>query len=565
MAGAGQRSNAATPLSCDQARLLMRYGAAPGTLRRGIPELGFHLAICAACREQWQHRQRVAEPQASGANVVYLAEIAPAAALPVPPLQVLGTAPLDETGSDPAPAAMSAPMPCGAATTGDVAAADPPPEPRVSYATLLRNTNFRLLWLGQAISTLGSYFTRVVIPIYVYDLTQSYAHLGFSAFSSLIASLLFGLVAGALVDRWDRRRTMIVVDLLNALLLTGLLMMALMPLAVPVKLVGLYAINFLTALLRELFTPARIAILTDVVAEDELLAANSLDQATSSFSELLSYPLAGIVLMTFGPALAFGIDALTFVASAGLLLGVRVPRATQPREVGRPLIGEIVAGLRIINQLPLVRMVVLLSLVVPLLISWYNTLQLPFVVEALYSSKELGFPVMEGSVTLGFALGVLALGWWGQQLARNRLIVLGIIGLGVMIVLQGLVPLLGAAYQDAALWPGLSLLLLMTLPCTLGVGAANSVVFTGVRTVVQEQTPRAALGRVASVVSVASGVGFAVGALLTGLAAGRVALVICLIGVMITTIGLISHAIFGRYQALHRPEPAAQSPSPAGE
>lgn len=560
-------------LTCEQAQLLIRYGAEPGTPRRGLPELGFHLASCSFCRTQWEHDRRAARPVAvhcfPGVRRIAgptprqdpaeqcRAERASDRDPQDPDANRAGSAPnpinhrhvgmLDERKQE---AAQAVTAPAARVPDGTQGGDDQEKEKRVSYAALLRNPNFRLLWLGQAISTLGSYFTRVVIPVYVYDLTQSYAHLGFSAFSSLIASLLFGLVAGALVDRWDRRRMMIAVDLANAGLLAVLFVMTLAPLTVTYKLVGLYAINFLTALLRELFTPARIAIFTEVVAERELLTANSLDQATSGFSELLSYPLASIVLLSLGPGIAFGIDALTFLASAVLLLGVRVQRAETQREERQPLIKEIAAGVHLINRLPLVRMVVLLSLVVPLMISWYNTLQLPFVVDALHSTKELGFPIMEGSVTLGFALGVLALGWWGQRIARSRLIVFGIVGLGLLIALQGLIPLVGAHLerQPVSIY-GLSLLLFLVLPCTLCIGAMNSLVFAGVRTVLQEETPRAALGRVASVVSVASGLGFAIGALLTGLADGRVALVICLIGIAIAVVGIISQWFFNRYQS----------------
>ncbi len=82
--------------------------------------------------------------------------------------------------------------------------------------------------------------------------------------------------------------------------------------------------------------------------------------------------------------------------------------------------------------------------------------------------------------------------------------------------------------------------LLLALPLLLLVGGTNSLVFTGIRTLLQEQTPREVLGRVASVMSMAAGSGFAIGALLAGVAQGRVPFVITLIGAALIAIGLFT-------------------------
>src|SRR5688572_5457580 len=166
----------------------------------------------------------------------------------------------------------------------------------VTYRFLLRNRNFRLLWLGAAASTFGSYFTRIAIPIYVFDLTGSYLQLGLAAFSSLSASLLFGLLAGALADRWNRRDALLGVDIASGFLMALLTLLVLLPLSTPWKLASLYLVSFFAGVLRELFNAARVAIFPELLSQRDLLAANALDQGTTSLSELLSYPLAGLIL-----------------------------------------------------------------------------------------------------------------------------------------------------------------------------------------------------------------------------------------------------------------------------
>ncbi|HEX6291433.1 MAG TPA: MFS transporter [Herpetosiphonaceae bacterium] len=413
----------------------------------------------------------------------------------------------------------------------------------VSYRQLLSNPNFRRLWLGQSISTFGSYFTRVAIPIYVYRVTGgSYTHLGLSFFASLLPPLLFGLLAGALVDRWDRRRTMIVTDLLNIVLLCALIATVLLPLGSLVQLGALYTITFLSSALHQIFHPARIAIFTEVVSDDELLSANSLDQSTTSLGELMSYPLAAIVLGYFGPAIAFGIDAVSFLLSALLIWRVKV-RSTPPEtRANTNILSEIADGLATINKLPLLRKLAILSLIVPLTLSLLATLQLPFAVEMLGSTEAVGYSTLEGATVFGLLIGTLLLGRFGQHITRWKLLASGIISYGAAVTVVGLVPDIGFYLSLPAKTEGnpWTPLLLLAMPFVFLQGAANSLIYTSIRTMQQEHSPRAMLGRVSSTISVAASVGWSTGALLTWLGEGRINTMIITIGIIIFVIGVLS-------------------------
>ena len=88
----------------------------------------------------------------------------------------------------------------------------------MAYRRLFGNRSFMALWLGQTISYIGDYFYWLAIPIMVERLTGSALQVGLSVISSTLPMLVLGPVAGVFVDRWDRKRTMIVADLLRALL-----------------------------------------------------------------------------------------------------------------------------------------------------------------------------------------------------------------------------------------------------------------------------------------------------------------------------------------------------------
>ncbi|MDP9311578.1 MAG: MFS transporter [Chloroflexota bacterium] len=558
-------------MSCYDTRLLLSYGARPGTSRKGVPQLGFHLAICPDCRAVWDAILQDSGDETSTRGNVGTDGLSSASAAKTIAFQgkscALTAADKCDVSStsfaptlledsrmlDVAPSEAEQPS-LAAPSSGEIpavsAAVNSEVEP-VTYRSLLQNSNFRLLWLGQAVSTFGSFFTRVAVPIYVFSLTTSYAHLGFTFFSSLVASLVFGLFAGAFVDRWDRRRTMIGADIANAMVLLGLILTIHLPIPVSVKLYGIYLISFTAGLLREIFNPARIAIFTDVVAEHQLLPANTLDEATITFGELLSYPIAAAALLFVGPSIAFGIDSVSFLISAVLIWRVKVPRSGSPRTTTSNIWREIAEGLTVANSLPLVRKIVFLSLFIPLFISLLNTLQLPYAVEALRSTKEIGYLSLEAAMAVGLIVGMLLLGRWGQALSRTWLLATGITTFGLAIFAQGmlpeLAPYLGITLDAAGPWTPL---LFLALPFALLSGAANSLILGSIRTMLQESTPRDVLGRVYSVKTVAGGVGFAGGALLTGMGQGQPARVVAVVGAILIVSGLMCRVWLGEKLSL---------------
>ncbi len=536
-------------LTCSQAHLLLRYGATPGTPRQGFPELGFHIATCCECRAIWEQASQPENTAAPSYNTTVLnATKTPYgnAAINCSDPQTLADAEVVDIDADVMPVSHAAGVDQIAIPVAyfDALPQDNPAESNVvkpiTYRSLLQNANFRNLWISQSISTFGSYFTRVAVPIYVFSLTNSYTHLGFSFFSSLIAPLLFSLFAGALVDRLDRRRVMINTDVASSLVLLVLVLCTLLPLAIPVKLACIYVVSFVAALLREIYKPARVSLFADVVSERELLTANSLDGATTTLAEFLSYPLAAAALSLIGPTVAFGIDAASFLVSALFVGQVHVPTLVAKREQARNIWAEIKEGLTITVSLPPVRKVVLLSFIVPLLFSLYNVLLIPYTEEALGSTKEIGFPALEAAAAFGLLGGMLMLGRWGQRAQRMTLLALGIFGYGVATFLQGILPQFAPIFsllnQSQAVWTPL---LLAALPLAVVCGAANSLILASLRTVLQENTPRAALGRVYSVMSAAAGSGFALGALLTGFAQGRSAIMLSVLGIVLIALGIV--------------------------
>ena len=136
---------------------------------------------------------------------------------------------------------------------------------------LLRQRNFGYIWIGGLVSLVGDWMLLTALPVYVYQLTGSTLATGAMLAARVVPRILLGSVAGVFVDRWDRRQTLIVANLLLAV---GLLPLLLVSSGQELWLV--YLIAFVQSAVAQFVTPALGALLPNLVAERELLRANSL-------------------------------------------------------------------------------------------------------------------------------------------------------------------------------------------------------------------------------------------------------------------------------------------------
>jgi MFS family permease len=222
--------------------------------------------------------------------------------------------------------------------------------PSSSSDPLRRNRDYRLLWLGQTLSLTGTSSSAVAYPLVALALTHSPARAGIVGAANWLPYALFQLVAGALVDRWNRKRTMLVCDGLNALALASVVV------AYPLGVLSfwqLVAVAFVDRTLSTFFAPAESAALARVVPLERLSEAVGRNDAREHLSTLLGPPLGGAL---FGVAVyaPFAADAVSYAMSLSCVAALRtpLPAATVER---RPLRSEIAAGLRFIWRVPFLR------------------------------------------------------------------------------------------------------------------------------------------------------------------------------------------------------------------
>ena len=182
----------------------------------------------------------------------------------------------------------------------------------MTYTALLRhNRNFRLLYIGQTISQLGDWFNAVAVFALLLDLTGSATAVAWMMIVQFLPVAIVGPLAGVVVDRVDRRRLMIITDLLR-----GALVLALLLIRQPDQVWIAYGVMAIIVGAQGFFEPARTATIPNVTTAEELMPANALSSATWSAMLAIGASIGGVVTAIAGRNVAFTVNALSFFASA---------------------------------------------------------------------------------------------------------------------------------------------------------------------------------------------------------------------------------------------------------
>src|SRR5579863_1977006 len=223
------------------------------------------------------------------------------------------------------------------------------------------NRNFILLWIGRTISITGDlFFDTTMILWFTTGIArgQSWAPLAISgvALAETIPTLVVGPIAGVFVDRWDKRRTMLVMDVLRAMLIALLLLttgLVVLPLfsnghvSLAWKLTSIYTVTVLASMCAQFFNPARSALVRDIVPVEQLTQASSSMNVALNVALILGPMLAAPLYFAFGAQWAITIDALSFVISFLFIFAIRAPEAARSVAPGKKgnYFREFVAGL----------------------------------------------------------------------------------------------------------------------------------------------------------------------------------------------------------------------------
>jgi MFS family permease len=283
---------------------------------------------------------------------------------------------------------------------------------------LRRNRDFILLWSGQVVSTIGTRVSSLAYPLLVLALTHSPAKAGLIGFAQTLPFLLFYLPAGALVDRWNRKRVMLVADAGRALALGSI---ALGLAFDRLTLAQIAVVAFVEGSLFVFFQLSEGAALPHVVTKEQLPTALAQNQAREQGADLAGQPLGGF-LFGIGHVVPFVFDAVSYAVSFVTLLFVR-PTFQEERPTSQTrLRAEVAEGIAWLWRSPLIRAVVLLIGVSNFA---FSALTLVMIVRA----RQLGAsPSLIGAMFAFLGLGAIVgavIAPWVQRRVAAPIVIIG--------------------------------------------------------------------------------------------------------------------------------------------
>ena len=367
---------------------------------------------------------------------------------------------------------------------------------------LWKDAAFRAFVLARTISTFGSALSAVALPLLIFRQTQSALQTGILTALGVVPYLLFGLLAGALSDRMDRRQLMIGCDLACAVLLLSIPLVNVALGSTPVWQVYLVAVC--SATLFVWFDAASFGALPALVGSVRIVEANSIIWSGTTLLSMVGPAIAGLLVAAFGPAVVLGIDGLSYLLSGLILLRLprRLQQAREPQSAPQSLGQDIRSGLQFLWNHPLIRTLTVLGFGMSFVGGAVTALLV------VYAVRVLGLTTTDARI--GWLYTATAIGALCATFVLPRLGRLSPTWVSLWGYLLVPLPLLGLA-----LCSSLSVALLYLF---VWQSLYTLVVINGI-SVRQQQTPDELQGRVNTIARMVAWGGTPFGALLAGLLA----------------------------------------------
>ena len=315
----------------------------------------------------------------------------------------------------------------------------------IQFRDVLKDRNFLLLWFGQVISNFGDRLNQMALVALVYQ-SNPHSEIALAKLISftIIPVFLIGPIAGAWVDRLDRRNVMIISDILRGSLVLVIPLFIFLRQIIPI-----YLVIFLMFSISRFFIPSKMAIIPDIVTKDKLLVANTLQNTTHMIGNVVGLVVAGIIVNIpfIGAKGGFYIDGATFFVSAALLAmiarrdfvtGVKKDliqsKEALSSSIRRSIVGEIREGFKYLIGYSTMRFIVYVFFLLMAGIGAVSCVIIVFIQDAFGTpTRDLGLLGM--FLVGGLFLGTVVYGKWGQRIDKKTVINASFILTGLAMVL----------------------------------------------------------------------------------------------------------------------------------
>jgi MFS transporter, DHA3 family, macrolide efflux protein len=304
----------------------------------------------------------------------------------------------------------------------------------------LFNRNFIPLFVGGLISDIGANFTFIAILFLAISktshlpLNESAQAVALISLMTILPSAFIGPFAGAIVDRFDRKKIMFIANLIGAFTVFSFILAT--------NMIQVYIITFFAAFNRIFFYPSRGASLPIIVGHENLVRANSLVQTNIQLSALIGPALAGLAISFFGLHVAFLIDGISLLISATLILTINSnlkPKNDGTKTTPKQILIDFKEGINIVKNDQVITFLILSFILLILGIGMLNPI-LAFYLSTTFGLGEREFGFLISFSALSGVIGALLISLKGKIKRKLSVINFGIILAGISVVLLGIAP-----------------------------------------------------------------------------------------------------------------------------
>jgi len=360
------------------------------------------------------------------------------------------------------------------------------------FRDVLKDRNFLCLWVAQIISNFGDRLTQMALVALVYQRTPGSAIALAKLISfTIIPVFLIGPIAGAWVDRLNKRNVMVISDLLR-----GALVLAIPFFIMLHQILLVYLAVFLAFSLSRFFIPSRMAIIPDIVSKDKLLVANTLADTTHMLGNVMGLVVAGMLvnIKCIGAIGGFYIDAATFFVSASLIAmmvqksfakevrsDLKVTKEALSNSIRKSIFADIKDGVRYLKKYSQMHFIVYVFFLLMAGLGAISCVVIVFIQES-FGTATLDLGLIGMFLVGGLLLGTLLYGRLGQKMEKPRMILLSFVATGIAVIFF---TLFVKKYPNVVV-SGFSAWL---------IGMAASPIMVSVNTMTHETMPEEARGR----------------------------------------------------------------------
>ena len=373
------------------------------------------------------------------------------------------------------------------------------------YFKILAKKNFFLLWFGQIVSQFGDRLTQIALVGLVSQVSMSSSHLALVMSMAIIPAFIISPISGVYIDRWSKRKTMYISDLLRGffILLIPLFFLKFK------SFVAVYVLIFLSFSAGRFFIPAKMAFIPEVSKKEDVFLANSLISITATIAAVIGFGLGGIIVEKWGVTTAFSLDAATFFVSSLAVFFITVKGKGAFKvddiihlgkevvsEVKRSFIWEFREGIKYILKSHETKYAFKMFLFLFSYIGGLYVVFIRFIQEAL-SSLTTGLGFVTVSLGSGIFLGSLVYGRIAHKFSVKKIISLSLLFISLYIIFF-VVSL--RAYPRT----------IYAIFLAFGLGLITSPIFVGINALIHKESDKKVLGRIFSGLEFTSHLGFLV-------------------------------------------------------